>query len=275
MLLHNRDKMFARICLFALLAVSASAATIRLYLKDGTYQLAREYELKQDRVRYFSTERGEWEEIPLELVDLNRTRQDAAEREAEVKADVKAQAEEDAAIAEAEKQVEAIPVEPGVYYIHDTKLEPIKVAESKMVKDKKRNVLKIMSPIPIVPGKQTVELDGESAAKRIDEKRPEFFFRLSNDERLSIVKLTPKKGARVVETVELVPVSNEVVEQPVEVASFKKMIADQLFRIWPEKDLEPGEYAIIEFTDGKVNLQIWDFGIGPASAASDAPKKRK
>jgi len=260
---------------FALFAVTSWAATIRLYLKDGTYQLAREYEVKQDRVRYYSTERGEWEEIPIDMVDLKRTKEDAEEHEAEVKADLKAQAEEDAALAEAEKQIEAIPVEPGVYYIHDTKLEPVKLAESKIVKDKKRNVLKIMSPLPVVPGKQTVELDGESATMRIDQKRPEFFFRMTNEERLAIIKLTPKKGARVVENLELIPVSNEIVEQPVEVASFKKMIADQLFKIWPEKDLEPGEYAIIEFTEGKVNLQTYDFGIGPASSSGDVPKKRK
>ena len=259
----------------ALFAVTAFAATIRLYLKDGTYQLAREYEIKTDRVRYYSTERGEWEEIPLEMVDLDRTKKDAAEREADVKAEVKAQAEEDAALREVEKQVEAIPVEDGVYYIHDSKLEPIKAAESKMVKDKRRSVLKIMSPLPIVAGKQTVEIDGESASNRIDEKRPEFFFRMSAEERLAIIKLTPKKGARLVENVELVPVSNEIVEKPEEVESFKKMIADQLFKIWPEKDLDPGEYAVIEFTEGKVNLQVFDFGIGPASTSGDAPKKRK
>jgi hypothetical protein len=268
--------MLARVGLLALIAVTAFAATIRLYLKDGTYQLAREYEVKQDRVRYFSTERDDWEEVPLEMVDLARTKKEMVDREAEVKADAKAQSEEDAALREAEKQVEAIPVEPGVYYIHNDKLEAIKVAESKIVNNKRRSVLKALSPIPIVPGKQTVELDGETAAKRIDEKRPEFFFRMSNEERLAIVKLTPKKGARVVENLELVPVTKEVVEQPIEVATFKKMIADQLFRIWPEKDMEPGEYAVIEYTEGKVNLQTWDFGIGPASApAGDPPKKRK
>lgn len=267
--------MFARFLLIALLAASASAATIRLYLKDGTYQLAREYEVKQDRVRYFSTERGEWEEIPLEMIDLDRTKRDAASHEAEVAADVKAQADEDAALRDEEKKVEAIPVENGVYYIHNNKLDPVKQAESKIVDNKRRSILKVMSPLPIVPGKQTVELDGESAAMRIEDKRPEFYFRMSNEERLAIFRLAPKKGARIVENLELVPVSKEIVEQPEIVATFKKMIADQLFKIWPEKDLEPGEYAVVEYTENKVNLQVWDFGIGAASASGDAPKKRK
>jgi len=54
--------------IFTLLAVGLSAATIRLFLKDGTWHNVREYQKLSDRVRYYSTERGEWEEIPLELV---------------------------------------------------------------------------------------------------------------------------------------------------------------------------------------------------------------
>ena len=61
------------IVLILLCACAVFAATVRLYLKDGTYQLVREYKVEGDRLRYYTVERGDWEEIPLELVDLKRT----------------------------------------------------------------------------------------------------------------------------------------------------------------------------------------------------------
>ncbi len=65
-----------------LLGVAAVAANVRLYLKEGGYHVVREYQVQSDRVRFYSVERSDWEEIPLELVDLKRTEAELKERQA-------------------------------------------------------------------------------------------------------------------------------------------------------------------------------------------------
>jgi hypothetical protein len=241
------------------------AANIKLYLKDGTYQLVREYKVENDRVRLLSSDRGEWEEIPVELVDLQKTQAEIQGREESAREEAAAAAAEDKAERDARKEVEQIPTTEGVYLIEAGKLIPIKPGESKIVNDKKRSVLKVLSPIPLISGKATLELDGAHAPAGTANREPEFYIRLSAEERFGIVRMGERKGNRVVEKLTVVPVSKETVEEPDLVATFRKQVADGLFKIWPEKPLEPGEYAVVEYTEGKVNMQVWDFFVAPGT----------
>jgi len=253
----------ALIALFVL-TLAAFAANIKLYLKDGGFHLVREYQVQTDRVRYYSVERSQWEEIPLDLVDLKRTESEVAERQAQLKEETKAVAEEEKAVRDARAEVAKIPQDPGVYYLENNTVKPLKAAESKVHTNKRRTVLQVLSPIPAVTGKATLELDGEHSQNILGNPEQEFYIQLAADERFGIVKLTPEKGIRIVEKITVIPVTKEVVEEPIEVQVFQKqMTQDGLYKLWPMKPMSPGEYAVIEYTPGKTNMQVWDFAIAP------------
>ena len=251
----------ALIALF-LVAVAAFAENIKLYLKDGGFQLVREYQVETDRVRFYSVERSQWEEIPLDMVDLKRTEAETAERKAQIAEDAKATAEEETAVREARAEVAKIPRDPGVYYVEDNAAKAVPVAESKVHNNKGRTVLKILSPVPMVSGKATLELDGEHSHNTFTNREQEFYIQLSADERFGIVKVTPSHGVRIVEKMTIEPIVKEVIEEPIEVQVFRKqMTQDGLYKLWPMKAMPPGEYAVVQYTAGKVNMQVWDFAV--------------
>ncbi len=199
--------------LLLLLSLSAFGATLRLYLKDGTYQLVREYKVVEDRVKYLSTERSEWEELPLDLVDLNRTKKEVAEHEEQVRQEAKEDAEELGAIREAKQEANSVPDDPGAYYVRIDKLEPMKQAELIVSHDKTRTLLRILSPIPLVSGKNTIDIEGVAASFRVNGDRPEIYVRLNDIDAVAIIRLSPKKTSRTVETVSIEPVTKEMDEK--------------------------------------------------------------
>jgi hypothetical protein len=244
-----------------LLPLLLVAANVKLYLKDGEHHLVREYRVLEDRVRFYSVERGEWEEVPLTLVDLKRTESEIQEKAAAEKEKAQLIDEEEKAEREAAREVSSVPQDPGVYYVDvdGGAVKPVKIAETKVNNNKRRSILQAISPIPMITGKATVELDGESSAFTVTSELPEFYFRLSQAERFGIVRLTPGKGVRIVEKITIVPVSKEMVEEREEIEVFRRQVGEDLYKVWPMEPLTPGEYAAVQFTEGKVNMQVWDF----------------
>jgi hypothetical protein len=258
------QRVCACVALAAGLAVPpAFAANVKLYLKDGSFQLAREYQVVSDRVRYYSTERGEWEELPLDLVDLKKTESEIKQREASIREESKAVEAEEKAEREAAREISLVPQEPGVYFISGDKVQVIKQAEPKVVNNKGRHLLKLASPIPLVTDKSWFELDGLHSSNVYADARPEFYIRLAAEERFGMVRMGEHKGNRVVEKLTIIPVSKEIIEEPDMVEIFRKQVGQDVYRIWPTKPLDPGEYAIVEYTEGKVNMQVWDFAYKP------------
>lgn len=247
-----------------LLAVSALAANLKLYLKDGGYQLVREYSVNGDRVRFYSVERSAWEEIPTELVDLKRTEAEVGARKTKLAEEARILSEEDRVERQLQEEIMKIPQNAGVYTLEGGQAKAVKQAESVVRTSKGRSILGAISPIPMVAGKGTLEVQGKNSLNVFTNPVQEFYIQLSAEQRFGIVKLTPEKGVRVVEKLTIIPVSKEVVEEPVEVEIFRKQLTGGgLYKIWPMQPLEPGEYAVVEYTSGKLNMQVWDFACKP------------
>lgn len=253
--------MALRLLIFALIAVSAFAANLRLYLKDGDYQMVKEYKVDGDRVRFLSADRGEWEEIPLEIVDLKKTEKENADKAAALAETLKLEKAEEEAIKADRKLVLSVPEMPGAYLVDGPNLTALKEAEVTIENSASRRILQMISPAPIIAGKSTVTIAGKASKFRIRQSAPEFFFRLAEEERFVIIKLDPKKNERVVEIVTILPNEEGTFEDQKQVPVFKKQHAPRLHKLWGEKPLEPGEYAVVEYTEGKVNIRVWDFAV--------------
>jgi len=238
------------------------AANFKLYMKDGSYQLVREYKVDGDRVRFYAVERSEWEEVPLTLVDLKHTQANADEAKAVQEKAEQADADERDAAREEHAEMMKIPRDPGVYQLENGQLRVFPLGESSIRNSKGRNVLKALSPVPLIPGKSTLELTGEHSPNIVKDASPEFFIQLANFESFGIIRLEPQKGFRIIEQITIEPITKEMEEKRDTVQVFTKQLTDNgLFKIWAQDPLPQGEYAVIEYMEGKVNPQVWDFRI--------------
>ncbi|MGD0774623.1 MAG: hypothetical protein ABSC05_17560 [Candidatus Solibacter sp.] len=244
-----------------ILACAAWAANLKLYMKDGSYHIVREYQVQSDRVHFYSVERSDWEDVPLDLVDLKRTQSEVADRQTKLEEDAKVMAQEEQAERELEKEKRRIPQDPGVYWLLGNEVQVMKLAESSLHTNKGRSILQKLTPVPMINGKATLEIQGANSLNVFTNPEQEFYIQLSEPERFGIAKLTTKGAVRIVENVTKVPVVNEFVEEPTMVDILKKEVDGGLYKIWPKEKLEPGEYAVVEYTESKLNIQVWDFAI--------------
>ena len=177
---------------FVLLVTVAWAVNVKLYLKDGSFHVVREYKVEADRVRYYSTERSEWEEIPLDLVDLKKTQAEQADRQEKLEKDAKVISAEEKVERETPETDHADSADPGVYWLDAKETHTIKAAEATVHTDKKRSILAKMAPIPVVSGRGTLELQGAHSQNVFTDGEQEFFIQLSETERSGLRSSRPK-----------------------------------------------------------------------------------
>lgn len=246
-------------------------ANQKLFLKDGTYQLVSSYEVHGDRVRYYSVERSGWEEIPSSLVDFEATKR-AEEKE---KALQKKELEEGRAIEQErfEKPEETglevapgvhLPQEDGVYAFDGVRVIRLIQSSAETVTDKRRAALVLAMPAPLVKRRSIVELPGAKAAVRLQQAEPIFYVQSADGmgAKLELISLKVVKESRVVEKVEA---GRAGIGKPSELRAAVQLertqLAPGLYRLKPLHPLDPGEYALSELIQEKLNLDLWDFGV--------------
>ena len=148
----------------------------KLILKDGSFQLVREYSVDGDRVRYYSLDSSQWEEMPSSLVDWDATKKaeaDEARRDAAVVAKVDEQ--EKAHHAELKLDTDAsleaalgvfLPPGEGLFEFDGKVIVPLTQAATAANLNKKRLLTQVLVPIPIIPTRHTVTIPGTRAHLR-------------------------------------------------------------------------------------------------------------
>ena len=163
----------AALALLLLVPCSAQDPARRLVLKDGSYQLVTKYEVKGDRVRYFSSEREDWEEIPNSLVDWPATEKYARGRSAEpvpeaVQLDNELAHDRDVEEAKLPEVAPGLhlPEQSGVFLLDNFKgesqLDEINQTAGDVNKQSKASIFRSMAPL--TGAKQAIELEGAHAA---------------------------------------------------------------------------------------------------------------
>ena len=295
-------KMLLVTMLVAICACMAQQMSKRLYLKSGDYQLATEWEQKGDRLRYFSSERKEWEEIPNSLVDWTSTEKWNAENIGKVKVpeDAKKSGDEKDEDLEAPDPVEVegvlLPESGGIFTLeHEVRANGsastphiVELAQNggDINPQRGKNILRAM--INPIPGGQSasVELQGAHSAVKVKSVQPVFYILLDalkekpsedsmamKDEKAKspqeillgkfrLVKLASKGNVRTIAALKI-SLRGSVSQQQVFLESQSQTMPGGWIKFWPQKPLEPGEYAIVEMlSPTEMNLYVWDFEVG-------------
>ncbi|HXC46798.1 MAG TPA: hypothetical protein VNU20_00805 [Candidatus Sulfotelmatobacter sp.] len=271
---------------------------LRLMLTDDSYQLVREYQRNGEHVRYYSMERGDWEELPASMVDWNATAKAEAEMEKESKELVeKVHKQEEARRLDNVADIDAslrvgdgafLPSGEGMFVVEGKTIRILDQAGSAMKTDQKRVIAEVLSPVHVVPGKQTLVMQGAHAAVRLKTNSPEFYLReappdpdstssIQRSRRVSeagpdveLVRTKVGRNSRVLESIKTL--FGQAVSENINVISMQRWdVAPNVYRFTLSQPLPPGEYVLAEVLEEGLNLYVWDFGLD--AAVANTPKQ--
>ncbi len=258
----------------------------RLILKDGSYQQTIRWERKGDRIRYLSAERYQWEELPASLVDWEATEKyanqprsaspEAQAAEAEEAAERKA---EEAKTPEVAPGVR-LPESGGVFVLDHFRGQPqaveLRQNGGEINRNMGKNILRAAIN-PLAKSKQTIEIKGAHAPVQVHVPQPAIYVNVeppdnppeagamaSTGDAYRLVRMQPKKDARVVGVIE-VAVYGKVTQKQSAIEIRSQPMGGGWTKITPAVPLDPGEYALVEVLGKDINLFVWDFGVNPSA----------
>jgi hypothetical protein len=260
----------------------------KLMLKDGSFQLVREYEVDGDRVRYFSIDQRDWEEIPASLVDWDATKKIAADEQARKAALIaKVHTAEVARRADAMDIDASIEIAPkvflpggdGLFEFDGKAIYPLAQAEADMKFSKTQLLKQVLIPVPVVPTRHTISLRGTRAKFRLKSAQTEFYMRTADgrEPQLDLIRAKVHGDKRDLENLDEL-FKEQAATGKISIPIQRWEIAHGVYRFTLGAALEPGEYAMAEVVQGgATSLYFWDFGVDansapPASGTTSKPK---
>jgi hypothetical protein len=178
-----------------------------------------------------------------------------------------------------------LPSGEGMFVVEGKSVKLLEQVGSQTKKDKLRTFEQIMSPVPIVPGKQIVVIPGSHATLRLTSGTLEFYLREPppDPDRVSpILKSSrPDESGPDVELLRAKVVHNgrqvasisslfgQELSQSRDTISVQRWeVAPTVYRFTLSQPLAPGEYVLAEILPDGLNYYVWDFGIDPAGAST-------
>jgi hypothetical protein len=283
------------VCAFLVLSSPAQQLAKRLILKDGSYQLATKWEVKGERVRYYSAERAEWEEVPNSMVDWAATNKYEKEREAGAALPGAAELDQELAKEQAAEDAKTPQVAPGlrlpesssgVFLLDSFQNQPqlIELQQSggEINQNRKGNILRAAIN-PVASAKRSIELPGAHAKVQAHAAVPSIYVKLEAPDqttapqqpelpwdRFRIVRMETKtkQGKRIVGDIK-VAIYGKVSQEQKLVPSISQELSGGWVKVTPNDPLAPGEYALVEMLGKEgINLYVWDFGVNPSAPAN-------
>lgn len=253
----------------------------KLFLKDGDFQLVREYQVEGNKVRFYSVERSQWEEIPADMVDWDATHKaEATESQRDTALLNKVHADEaarKAVVVDIDASVEVapnvfLPDGEGLFVLDGTRVSALAQAETDYKFSKGQLAKQILIPIPIIPTRHTVSINGTRANFRITNKEVEFYRRSKDamQPEIFLIHAKVKGGRRQIENLDQLFHMQTAKRETVSMENWE--LVKGVYRFTLSQELAPGEYVMAEVVKGTgedQELYVWDFGVDKASKAGN------